>query len=75
MDRNVETVAVLPTARTASNPSGRSGRDIGDVAALEGEPGRQLEKKWRAELESRMAAEQFEESEVELDHDRNICWL
>ena len=75
MDRNVETVALLPTAGTTEKPTGRDRREIGDVAAVDGKPGQRRERRWRSELEARMAAEQFEESEVELDHDREICWL
>lgn len=74
MDRNVETVAVLPTARTAGNPTGRDGRESGEAAALGSEPGRS-EADWRAELESRIALERLEEAEVDFDHERGVCWF
>lgn len=74
MDRNVEAVTVLARARSAGTASGRGDTEVGISPVMNGEV-RSPEFSWQSELDARMAMEQFEESEIELDHDRAICWL
>lgn len=74
MDRNVEAVTVLARAREAGNTSGQEGTSTGNAPDQNRET-KDHELGWRDELEARMSMERFEESEIELDHERSICWL
>ena len=74
MNRNVEAVTVLPRAREAGNTSGQEGTRNG-TAPDRNRKIKDLERGWRDELEARMTVERFEESEIELDLERGVCWF
>lgn len=77
MDRNIETVAMLP--RHGGTP-GRSGQEnAGGMSSVEpphvnGKDGTG-DHDWKHEVGSRIAIERFEEAEVDLDHDIGVCWF
>ncbi len=74
MDQNVETVSLLARRRAAHDTFGQEDLGVGRAPKSRGESGNR-EHDWRAEIESRIGIERFEEAEVELDHDRGICWF
>ncbi len=74
MDRNVEAVTVLARAREAGNTSGQRDTNIG-IAPDQNTGIKDQKIDWRVELESRMTMEKFEEAEIELDHERGVCWF
>lgn len=74
MDQNVETVAVLARRRAARDGFGQDGLSDGNAPKSDCEPEGD-DGRWRAEIESRLELERFEEAEVSLDHDRGICWF
>lgn len=74
MDRNLEAVTVLARARDAGSTSGQEGTSTG-IAPNQNRETKDHELGWRDELEARMSMERFEESEIELDHERGVCWF
>lgn len=74
MDQNVETVSVLARRRAAHDTFGQENPRMGHAPKLGGKSGNQ-DRDWKVEIESRIGTERFEEAEVELDHDRGICWF
>ena len=74
MDQTVETVEVLARRRAVRGGSMIGGGEAGGASSVAGDvDGR--ERDWRAEIESRLMVERFEEAEVDLDHERGICWF
>ena len=76
MDRNVETLTVLARRK----PVGDLDEEEADThqalrSVVRPDTADTVELEWQAEIESRLSHERLQESEVELDHKRGICWL